>query len=288
MLVGIVLTVVVGQLLTGGPFHNSKNQTDWEDMYPGCADAIDKTLDPRRAVLSQGCSVQFDACIHAAEETGDKKQLNLCECLFSLRLCVINVVNTQFAGTAVNGCPDIVYSRMCKGNEANIQERYLTFEERNEWSCTSCSDKNTVSQDCVDGLDSEDCLCNFSCDQESCPDGFKCHSFTCVLMQLRCWVFEKKCSRNDAWNLCIHDTPSLVPTTTSSGGVTFNLTSRDLRCRLATCQEAISRIDHDDMPAYRWLFAFSAILVLGLCILSACHYVGRRNYEQNMLRYKLR
>ena len=289
MLATLLVLAVLGQRMTGGPNQNSKNEADWEDRYPGCSNAIDKALDPKRAVSSQGCSVQYDTCIHAAEEPGakDKKLFNLCECLFTYRLCVINIVNTQFAATAPFGCPDIVYSRMCKGNEVNLIDQYLTFSESNDWSCSSCSDKNKASQACIDGLDSADCTCNFSCNEQDC-DGFKCHSFTCVLMQLRCWVFEKQCSRNDAWNLCVHDTVSLVPMTTASGGVTFNLTTRDLGCRVPICQEALSRIDYDDMPAYQWTGAFCAIFIFWLSILTLCHYTGKNSFERNMIRYKLK
>ncbi|KAJ9464286.1 hypothetical protein DIPPA_07328 [Diplonema papillatum] len=273
--------------ITGGPNHDSVDPNDWFDMYPGCGLALEKAQQFTDSNANfPRCAFEFDTCLH--EATGERNMRNrmLCSCLGDYKVCVQTLIPAMLLenGTAVapQGCPDILFSRMCTEKQQTVIEQ-LSFGDANAWECTTC-DVEEESDQCAQSLSQSHCSCYFSCppSYELSCDGYQCHSVACLVSLMRCWVHENGCSTLTAWNICLHD--AAVVHNVEGEYVT---TERHLRCRLSMCRDAITHIEHSDAAAYMWILGYCGVFAFCATALLLSHHFGRRHVKSLMREYKL-
>ena len=276
-------------LATGGP-----NPEHWEDRYPGCRQGLELAQLVRRPGEEVLCGGQFETCFQAAAATADLglRLDGYCRCLSAHKLCVmaqLDTVTTRNGSLAAPlGCPDIALSRLCVTQQAVVLSR-LNFHETSIWKCTACAaSAGDTDARCLSGLRPTTCDCHFECPaayniRETMCHGFRCHSISCLLSLMGCWVADNSCSKLEAWYLCLYDA-SLV--TKDSGGNFMNAT-RGLGCRLKRCRDAIIHLDPSPMQAYLWVGMFALVFLVSIAVLIVLGSQGRKEYRHVTKQYKL-
>eukprot|EP01065_Artemidia_motanka_P000989 TRINITY_DN10462_c0_g1_i1.p2 TRINITY_DN10462_c0_g1~~TRINITY_DN10462_c0_g1_i1.p2 ORF type:complete len:112 (+),score=13.56 TRINITY_DN10462_c0_g1_i1:649-984(+) len=81
----------------------------------------------------------------------------------------------------------------------------------------------------------------------------------CLLAIMRCWVYEKGCSAEAAWYLCLYDTAARL----GSRADGYSEGYRDLRCSVDICREAITNLEYTDTAAYLYVALYASVLFVG-------------------------
>ena len=283
----VLLTETRVSISTGGPL-----PSDWEDTYPGCRSAlIEGQLAADAGSYVPVCASEHEACITAANALAERSQqsFELCRCLGRFKECARETVDQiSFRnGTRIAplGCPEIMFSRICALQE-DVVRKGLSFTEDAQWSCSSCADSvQSYPESCAAAVRNEQCDCHFQCpdDYSSSCDGYRCHSISCLLSMMNCWI-DQGCRDEDAWYLCLYDQSILTYTEKTKEYVPG---VRGLGCRLQRCREAIVHLDPSSIQAYTWIGLYAVILVLGICILWVSHSNGMANNRALTKRYGL-
>eukprot|EP01063_Lacrimia_lanifica_P024234 TRINITY_DN32184_c0_g1_i1.p1 TRINITY_DN32184_c0_g1~~TRINITY_DN32184_c0_g1_i1.p1 ORF type:complete len:361 (+),score=75.82 TRINITY_DN32184_c0_g1_i1:30-1112(+) len=277
------------------------------DKYPGCREAVTLAQEDKvQGSLEPECALDYEACLEKAYNAAKGHESSyvwegqrndaLCSCLGQYMECVEDRVaviqKTDGTLMAPQGCPPIVYSRMCEQLESPLQEATL-FPEQTTWKCDAClhpkHPAGSSNHDCVKALHTDiPCSCYFSCpdDYDLGCAGYKCHSISCVLAIASCWVSTGGCSKRDAWYLCLYDPPVVMRDPAGSGQ--FILTDRYFGCSFDRCYDVIANLVDEtggDWPL--WLALYFFVLAAGYGTIFVIHKLGERKRRALLIKHKL-